>query len=63
MAKPLVPDSLWERIRPLLPKPKPCRFRYPGRKRVDDRKALTGILSVLKTGIAWGGPPPGDGLR
>src|ERR1700754_1803890 len=53
MAKPLLPDSLWERLQPLLPKPKPRRFRYPGRKRVDDRKALTGILFVLKTGIAW----------
>jgi len=53
MAKPLLPDSLWERIQPLLPKPKPRRFRYPGRKPVEDRKALTGILFVLKTGIAW----------
>ncbi len=53
MAKPLLPDALWERIRPLLPPPKPRRFRYPGRKPVDDRKALTGILFVLKTGINW----------
>jgi hypothetical protein len=35
----------------LLPPPKPRRFRYPGRKPVDDRKVLTGILFVLKTGI------------
>ena len=53
MAKPLLDDGLWERIRPLLPKPKPRRFRFPGRKRVDDRKVLTGILFVLKTGIPW----------
>jgi transposase len=53
MAKPLLPDALWERIQPLLPKPKKRRFRYPGRKRVDDRKTLTGILFVLKTGIPW----------
>src|SRR5260221_1268064 len=53
MAKPLLPDALWERIKPLLPKPKKRRFRYPGRKPVDDRKALTGILFVLKTGIPW----------
>jgi transposase len=32
---------------------KPRRFRYPGRKRVPDRKALTGIVFVLKTGIQW----------
>src|SRR5215831_8258371 len=31
----------------------PMNFRYPGRKPVDDRKALTGILFVLKTGIPW----------
>src|SRR3954453_7764254 len=53
MAKPLVPDDLWEIIQPLLPPPKPRRFRYPGRKSLDDRKALTGILFVLKTGIPW----------
>lgn len=53
MAKPLVPDELWERIRPLLPPPKPRRFRYPGRKPIDDRKCLTGILFVLKTGTNW----------
>ena len=53
MAKPLVADALWEIIRPLLPPPKPRRFRYPGRKPIDDRQALTGILFVLKTGIPW----------
>src|SRR5438270_13279960 len=53
MAKPLVSDALWEQIHPLLPPPKPRRKRYPGRKRLDDRKALTGIRFVLKTGINW----------
>jgi transposase len=53
MAKPLLPDDLWEQIQPLLPPPKPRRFRYPGRKPLDDRKCLTGILFVLKTGIPW----------
>jgi transposase len=53
MAKPLVPDALWERFRPLLPPPKPRRNRYPGRKPIDDRKALAGILFVLKAGINW----------
>lgn len=53
MAKPLLPDALWERIQPLLPPPKPRRFRFPGRKPLDDRKALLGILVVLKTGIPW----------
>ena len=53
MAKPLVSDELWEIVQPLLPAPKPRRFRNPGRKRLDDRKALTGILFVLKSGIPW----------
>lgn len=53
MAKPLISDELWEVIEPLLPPPKPRRFRYPGRKPADNRKALTGIVFVLKTGIPW----------
>ena len=51
MAKPLVSDELWEIVQPLLPAAKPRRFRNPGRKPLDDRKALTGILFVLKSGI------------
>jgi transposase len=47
-----VPDALWERIAPLLPR-KPRRFRYPGRRPFDDRLALQGILFVLHTGIGW----------
>lgn len=53
MAKPLVTDALWQRIEPLLPPPKPRRADHPGRYPLDDRKALTGILFVLKTGIPW----------
>src|SRR5881398_395458 len=49
----LVTDALWERIEPLLPPAPQRRFRFPGRKRLDYRKILTGILFVLKTGIAW----------
>src|SRR5438132_2320898 len=51
--KPPVTDALWERLQPLLPPPPPPRFRFPGRKPLDYRKILTGILFVLKTGIAW----------
>ena len=47
-----VPDGLWERIEPLLPV-RQRRFRYPGRKPLDDRKVLQGILFVLHTGIGW----------
>ena len=43
---------MWARIEPLLPR-KERRFRYPGRKPVDDRLVLQGILFVLHTGIGW----------
>jgi transposase len=52
MAKQIVTDELWEIIEPLIPEVK-RRSRYPGRKRIDDRKVLTGILFVLQTGIPW----------
>jgi transposase len=51
--KPLLPDSLWASVQRLLPPPTARRYRCPGRKPLDDRKILTGILFVLKTGIAW----------
>lgn len=51
MAQPLVSDELWSVIEPLLPKRKLCP--EGGRPPVDDRKALTGILFVLKSGIPW----------
>ncbi|MGF6979717.1 transposase [Paraburkholderia sp. JPY465] len=57
MGKPIVDDELWALIEPLLPPPKPRRFKYPGRKPVPDRAALTGILFVLKTGIRWRDQP------
>jgi transposase len=57
MAKPLLTDELWQLIAPLLPPPKPRRFRHPGRKPLTHRQALTGILFVLKTGIRWNDLP------
>jgi transposase len=51
MAKPLVPDELWELLAPLLP-PEPPKPKG-GRPRVPDRNALTGILFVLKAGLPW----------
>lgn len=53
MAKPLLDDALWAVVKPLLPKPKARRKRYPGRRPVDDRTVLQGLLFVLKSGIAW----------
>jgi transposase len=55
----LLPDGLWERVEPLLPVPKPRRYRYPGRLPVDDRPVLAGIVFVLKTGISWNQLPVG----
>jgi transposase len=52
MARSLVSDELWAEFEPLIPKVA-RRHRFPGRKRLDDRKVLTGILFVLQTGIPW----------
>lgn len=57
-------DSFWERIKPLLPKPK-SRFRgrgknrknIGGRPRADARKVMAGILYVLRTGCQWKAVP------
>jgi transposase len=51
MAKELISDELWAVIEPLLP-PEPPKPKG-GRPRMSDRRALTGILFVLKTGIPW----------
>ena len=53
MAKPILDEGLWELIEPLLPAAKPRRFRYPGRRPLEHRQVLTGILFVLRTGIPW----------
>jgi transposase len=45
----LVSDGLWERVEPLLPRFE-RRFRYPGRKPLDERHVLSGILFVLHRG-------------
>jgi Putative transposase of IS4/5 family (DUF4096) len=47
----LVPEQLWQAIRPLLPTPP---RRYGGRPRADDRAALAGIVYQLRTGIPGG---------
>ena len=51
MAAPLLPDALWELIRPHLPEHN--RRFWGGRPPLDDRKALTGIIFVLKSSIPW----------
>ncbi len=54
MATADLPDSLWNRLEPLLPKPKENRHvQFAGRKPTDLRRIVTGILFVLRTGIPW----------
>jgi transposase len=48
----LVDDPLWAVVQPLLPL-RPRRARNPGRRPLDDRLVLQGILFVLHTGIGW----------
>jgi transposase len=57
MSKPLLPDELWAKVEPLLPRAKRRRFHHCGRKPLDPRKVLTGILFVLRTGIRWNDLP------
>lgn len=40
-------DEAWAAIEPHLPRGK------PGKPRVDDRRVISGILHVLKTGCRW----------
>jgi transposase len=52
MPQPLIDDELWTQIEPLLPK-KRRRKRHTGRLPLCDRRVLTGILFVLRSGIPW----------
>ena len=51
-----IPDTLWERMEPLLPKRK-RRRRYPGRKPLEWRRVMDGIFYVLRTGCQWKAAP------
>jgi transposase len=53
MARPILDDDLWALIETLLPPPKPRRSRNPGRKPLENRAVLTGILFILQTGLRW----------
>jgi putative transposase len=54
-----VPDELWETIRVILEENDPARPK--GRKRIDLRKALNGIILRLRSGIQWNQLPKGFG--
>jgi transposase len=55
-----VSDRLWAEVEPLLPKVE-RRYRYPGRKRHDDRACLEGILYVLRYAVPWAELPAAEG--
>ena len=50
-----VSDEFWEKVQPLIP-PAPSHARG-GRRRMDDRKAFTAMIYVLRTGIQWNALP------
>lgn len=45
-------DEAWAVLEPHLPK------NQPGKPRVDDRRVISGILHILKTGGRWRDVPP-----
>src|SRR5436190_12845323 len=50
-----IPDALWERIEPLLPRVR--RSRKGGRPPLPYRRVLDGIFYVLRTGCQWKAAP------
>jgi len=46
------PGWVWREVEPLIPTVE-RRFRYPGRKRHDDRACFEAILYVLRYAIPW----------
>jgi transposase len=51
-----IPDALWERMEPLLPRVR--RSRKGGRPPLPQRQVLDGIFYVLRTGCHWKAAPP-----
>lgn len=50
-----VSDEFWEKVEPLIP-PAPSHAKG-GRRRMDDRKAFSAMIYVLRTGIQWNALP------
>lgn len=48
-----IPEAVWERIEPLLPKQPERDPSVGGRPRAPDRDAMNGIFFVLRTGCQW----------
>ena len=56
-----IPERLWMRLEPLIPKNKPNP--QGGRPRNDDRMILTAILYRMRTGCHWKALPPQFGSK
>jgi putative transposase len=52
-----IPDVLWDKIVPLLPPHKRKKKKKAGRPRMNDRKAMSAIFYVLRTGCQWNALP------
>ena len=50
-------DKQWAKLEPLLPP------YVRGKRRVDDRRVISGIIHVLKTGCRWADSPKDYGPR
>ena len=50
-------DAQWARLEPLLPRD------IRGVPRVDDRRVISGIIHVLRSGCRWSDAPPSHGPR
>ena len=50
-----VSDEFWQKVKPLIP-PAPSH-KKGGRTRMDDRKAFSAMIYVLRTGIQWNALP------
>jgi putative transposase len=53
-------DELWEKIRPYIPGERADK-KKPGRRRMNDRKAMQAILYIHRTGIQWNALPRSPG--
>ena len=51
---PLLTETQWRKIAPLLPKPP--RHRRGGRPWIENRRVLEGILWILRSGARWQDP-------
>ena len=56
-----IPDALWRRVAPLLPRERP--MPKGGRARVPDRANFAGIVYRLRTGCQWKALPECFGSR